>query len=342
MPPSETPPPSLAFVVVDPPRETSISDPVDDRSALARIAGLGRVSRVPYTAEHSVAALQRWEVALLDALGLTDRCADLPSAAVAQSGASQTAVPATECWSYLACVHFAAGMNDVAASTLAGALALTDPDREEIAATLAQHLASYGYELHTTGDEWRVRCPRVLDARTLPPAVAFERSLKDALPYGADAAELRRLMTEMQMLLHEHPVNLRRARAQRPAANGAWMWSVANLARGLPSATLPVAFGDNSYLKGLYLLHSQTVRAEPFDVTTLRQAAGAHPATVALVKPPTLAALDADWLRPLLDTLRAGDFHRLTLYFDRWRLALERRDLLRFWRRSLPQSRWPA
>lgn len=342
MRPSETPSPSLALIVIDTPREPSSFGSVDDRSLLARIASFGQISCLQHAREHSVAALRRWEMALLDALGLADQSGELPSAAIAQSGESRAIVPATECWAYLACVHFAAGMNDVAASTLVGAGALTEQDRAEIAATLAPHLASAGYELHAGGAEWRVRCPRRLDARTLPPAIAFEASLKDALPCGTDAAELRRLMTEMQMLLHEHPVNLSRARAQRPAANGTWMWSVANLTRGPSSARLPVAFGDESYLKGLYLLHSQTVRAEPFDAATLREAARVHPATVAIVKAPTVAALDADWLRPTLDALRAGSFRRLTVYFDRWRLVLDRRDLVRFWRRPLPQSQWPT
>ncbi len=343
MPLSETPSPSLALVVVNVSQETSTSASLEDRSALARIASLGRISRVPYARERSVAALQLWEVALLDALGLSEQCGELPSAAIAQCGSSQTMVPATEYWAHLACVHFAAGMSDVAASTLTGPAALTEQDRAEIAATLAPHLASHGYELHAAErGEWRVRCPRALDARTLPPAAAFEASLKDALPCGADAAELRRLMTEMQMLLHEHPVNLRRARAQLPPANGTWMWSVANLTSGPSSPTLPAAFGDEAYLKGLYLLHSQTVQAKPFDVETLREAASARSVTVALVRPTTIAALDAEWLRPLLDALRAGTFARLTIYFERWRLVIDRRDLLRFWRRPLPLSHWPA
>lgn len=339
---SETPSPSLALIVVDTVRAASSAASAADRSTLERIAALGRVSRLPYALEHSAAALERWEVALLDALGLTEQGGALPSAAIAQSGESLTIVSASESWTYLTCVHFAAGMNDVAAMTLRGPAALTEHERAEIAATLAPHLASYGYELHATGGTWRVRCPRVLDAHTLAPAVAFEGALKDALPRGPDAAELRRLMTEMQMLLHEHPVNRRRARAQQPAANGTWMWSVANLTRERSSATLPVAFGDEPYLKGLYLLHSQTVRAERFDVTTLREAVSDHAATVAIVKPDSRAALDRDWLTPLLEALRAGRLRRLTVYFDRWRLVLDRRGLLRFWRRALPQSQWPA
>lgn len=335
--------PALALVVCAAPRGTPLTASIDDRSTLARIASLGQLSLLPHARERSVAALSTWEIGLLDALGLGEQRNALPSAAVCHAADSQAIPPASEYWAHLACVHFAAGMSDVAGSVLAGQSALDGQDRAEIAATLAAHLTSDGYVLHVASSgEWLVRCPRALDVRTLPPGAAFEVPLKEALPSGADAAELRRLMTEMQMLLHEHPANVRRARAQQLPANACWVWSVANLAHAATSSALPMAFGDESYLKGLYRLHSQTVRAENVDAATLREAASESPFTVAVVRPTSTAALEADWLKPLLDAVRAGSFAQLLIYFDRWRLALRRRDLLRFWRAPLPLRAWPV
>lgn len=339
---SEMSSPALVLIVVD-----AAYDPasdlwsIDERSTLARVASLGHISPIAHARARDAAALKLWQVGALDALGLTAQRAQLPSAALSQLGESGRIPPATEYWAHLECVHFAPGMSDVAAAALAGAAALTEQDRAELAATLGPHLASSGYELVTGRAEWRVRCPRALEVQTLPPALAFEAPLKEALPSGADAAELRRLMTEMQMLLHEHPVNARRARGGLPAANATWMWSVASLAREISSSPLPAAFGDEPYLKGLYLLHSQTMQAESFDVSVLRESAQASPMTIALVKPDAVAALEADWLLPLFDALRSGVFAQLIVYFDRWRFALRRRELLRFWRRPLPPSRWP-
>lgn len=342
MSPHEIRLPALALVICAGPQGTPFTASIDTRSTLARMASLGQLSLLPHVGERSAAALSAWEVSLLDALGLSERRNDLPSAAVCYCGDSQTIPAASEYWAHLTCVHFAAGMNDVAGSILAGDSALDEQDRAELAATLAAHLAADRYELHAaSGGQWHVRCPRALEVQTLPPDVAFEAPLKEALPSGADAAELRRLMTEMQMLLHEHPVNVRRARAQQLPANACWMWSVANL-RAAPSAALPAAFGGESYLKGLYRLHSQTVRAESFDAATLRDAARASPYTIAVVRPNSAAALETDWLRPLFDAVRAGSFAQLVVYYDRWRLALRRRDLLRFWRAPLPLSAWPV
>ena len=339
---SEMSSPALVLVVVDAVHHsTSESWSIDERSTLARMASLGHISPIAYARARDAAALKLWQVGVLDALGLSSLHAQFPSAALSQLGDSGTIPPATEYWAHLECVHFAPGMSDVAATTLAGRAAVTNQDRAELAASLAPHLASLGYELHTARDEWRVRCPRALDVQTLPPALAFEVPLEDALPCGADAAELRRLMTEMQMLLHEHPVNARRARGGLPAANATWMWSVANLTREISSSALPAAFGDEPYLKGLYLLHSQTIRADTFDVAALLEGARASPTTIALVKPDAFVALETDWLQPLLGAVRSGVFAQLVVYFDRWRFALRRGDLLRFWRRPLPPSRWP-
>lgn len=307
------------------------------------MAALGQTSLLPSERGCSVAALYPWQVGLLDALDLLEEREAFPSAVISQAGESRAVPAATECWAHLACVHFAAGMNDVAASMLGGELALDERDSCEIARTLAAHLAPLGYELHAAEEgEWRMRCPRVLLARSLPPAIAFERSLKEALPSGEDGAELRRLMTEMQMLLHEHAVNARRARAGLAAANGVWIWSVANLARTITHRMLPIGFGDDSYLKGLYFLHSQAVKAETFDVETLREAARSSRKVVALVRPGAMAALESDWLKPLYEELRSGGLAQLAVYIDRWRIELRRRDLLRFWRRPLPLSAWPV
>ena len=57
---------------------------------------------------------------------------------------------------------------------------------------------------------------RALDVRTVTPETAAAIPLEQAMPQGRDAPALRRLMTELQMLLHEHPVNVERLAPRRP------------------------------------------------------------------------------------------------------------------------------
>ena len=72
-------------------------------------------------------------------------------------------------------------------------------------------------------------------------------NLEGAMPTGPDARALRRLMAELQMLLHEHPVNQRRARAGAPEVNAIWLHGLGSVAH-VQNVELPQAFGDEPRL----------------------------------------------------------------------------------------------
>lgn len=340
MPSTASPSVALVAIASDDFTRAPLAD--DPSTTLARMAAVGQLQPLADARAHSRAALHDWQLAVLDAVGLSEARDRFPSAAVSQRGRTG-AVEASECWAHLACVHFEAGLNDMAAALLTGEQALSDEDRSAIAGTLAAHLQADGYALHAEeGGEWCVRCPRELLVETLPPEAAFKMSIKEALPSGTDAAELRRVMTEMQMLLHDHPSNERRARAGLLAANSVWFWSVGSIAPSGASAALPPAFGRVDYLKGLYSLHAQPVHAEAFDVQSIVETARTSGSALAVIEPENFESLEAQWLRPLSWLLRIGTFSRLRVYYAGWRVTLQRSDLLRFWRRSLPPSRWSA
>jgi hypothetical protein len=310
--------------------------------ALGTLASRGRVRRVQTALDSDAASLRPWQVSLLEAtdLGGTERAH--PSAALTRSGESQRI--STEVWAHLQCVHFAAGLNDLAGMLLEGDAKLSDEERTHLAAALEELLRADGYELHSTrrGD-WLVRVPRTLEARTLAPEIAFAAPLDRALPQGRDAAALRRLMTEMQMVLHEHPVNLRRARAGLPTANAVWLWGIgAASERSTNGLSLPMAFGSHEYLKGLYLSYRQFVRDEPFSAALLGSAQDLPQRIVVVEEVAELDALESEHLRPLLKAMRAGSISRLALHLDQWRIVVNRGELRRFWRRPAAPNQWAA
>lgn len=57
-----------------------------------------------------------------------------------------------------------------------------------------------------------------------PPHDLTGQSIEGHLPAGDGAAELLDLTNSAQMLLHRHPVNLRRQKAGKPQANSIWLW----------------------------------------------------------------------------------------------------------------------
>jgi hypothetical protein len=66
--------------------------------------------------------------------------------------------------------------------------------------------------------------PRMPVAQTLEPARAMGNSVADAQPAGAGDPALRRLGAEIEMWLHEHPVNDARRRRGEAPVTGLWLW----------------------------------------------------------------------------------------------------------------------
>jgi len=300
---------------------------------LARLGGRGSVRGLPPPR----AGLRTWQVALLDALGVTDH-ERYPSAAVMRTG--DAGEPARGFWLHLQPMHFVAGLDRLTAVILHGASDVTRAELVELEPTIGAHLRTAGMHLATTAhDDWLVHSERALDVQTSTPDSAAASPLDQAMPHGRDAPGLRRLMTELQMLLHEHPVNVARTRRGVPEINAVWFHGGGEL-RELQRRSLPQAFGDDLYLRGIYRLHEQDVTLTPPDAQTLL--ARLQSRAVVVVAADDVDALEAAWIAPLTRALRIGAIARLDLVLDCWRIEVARHALLKFWRSPRTPAEWVA
>lgn len=331
-----------SFTLIAPHIAPALARAMTERDArwpqLTRLAGLGSIEQLEYAQRVEGAhAIRPWQRALLKALDLQDAAAQYPSAAVTRCGDVGERVGGF--WMHAEAMHFSAGLDHLAATSLQGEGRITPDERTQLQPTLAAHLRASNLELcRTMNDEWLVRTERALDVRTVSPEAAVSQPLDEAMPKGRDAAQLRRLMTELQMLLHEHPVNLLRARRGLPDINAVWLWGEGSLTQS-ERKTLPAAFGDELYLRGIYRLNDQKV-APAVDAA----AALAHPVsrTVAVSDATDLDALETRWIAPLSRALSAGVIAHLELVLDRWRIAVSRSGCWRFWRKERPLVEWGA
>ncbi|MGB2818823.1 MAG: hypothetical protein WBC37_16545, partial [Burkholderiaceae bacterium] len=90
-------------------------------------------------------------------------------------------------------------------------------------------------------DRWFLHAERPWDLRADPLSAAVGQPLPTALPTGADARRWNRLLTEIQMTWHMHPVNEAREARGEPTINSLWLhgggaWSP--LARGAFASVL--------------------------------------------------------------------------------------------------------
>ncbi len=300
---------------------------------LARLSGRGAIRASP--SPHD--GLRAWQIALLDALGINDY-AQYPSAAVTRSG--DAGQPARDFWLHLQPMHFAAGLDRLTAVVLHGSTGVSRAELAELEPTIGAHLRAAGLQLVTTAqDDWLVRSDRALDVQTVTPETAASIPLEQAMPRGRDAPALRRLLTELQMLLHEHPVNVERLRRGLPEINAVWLHGAGAIGE-LQRYALPQAFGDDLYLRGIYRLNEGEVTAAPVDAQALL--ARLQSRAVAVVAADDVDVLEAAWIAPLARALAAGSLARLEIVIDRWDVTVARHSLLKFWRRPRAPAEWTA
>ena len=129
--------------------------------------------------------------------------------------------PADAYWLAADPVTLAVGRSDV---LLEGVVAdLTRADADALVATLNAHFAGDGLMfVAPRPDAIFVRAAASTRLATNPPDAGLGRPLRLLLPTGPDANAWRRWQSEIEMLLHDHPVNVERERAGRPQANCVW------------------------------------------------------------------------------------------------------------------------
>ncbi len=260
--------------------------------------------------------LERW---LQQAFGLEGRLAAGALSVLGAGGAPGDAV-----WARADPVHMQV-MRDHVVMAPAAAFPLARGDADTLCQAVNAHFAG-ALELRAIDpSRWCARLESELDVGDEPP---LEMAGREATQRAGDA-----LLTEIQMLLHSHPVNAAREARGEPAVNSLWFWGAGRLPGRAQGRWKSVA-SEEPLALGLARLASATARALPASAGAwLEQAQqdGRH----LVILDPVLEALERDWFAPLAAALRAGRIGMLSLHVPDAGFSVEtvRGDLRRFWRR---------
>jgi hypothetical protein len=154
-----------------------------------------------------------------------------------------------------------------------------------------------------------------------PPDEILGQDIGEHMPSGVDGARVRRLMSEVEMWLFDHPVNRERRSASLAVISSLWLWG-----GGAPDAPLALdgwAAGDGPLCAALG-------RED-------RYPGAAHSGIVVLEGSPGAAAwagTEERWLAPAIDDLRAGRLEAVEISMGQRRVRARGRG--RFWRRARP------
>ncbi|HXS28984.1 MAG TPA: hypothetical protein VN730_15070 [Steroidobacteraceae bacterium] len=253
-------------------------------------------------------------------------------------------------------VHLIVGPTSVHLSPN-GTLALDAAAQQALAAAFDFTFARSGYALEPLrGGRFLLSGPAPSgEVRAMEPARALGTRIADPLPRGRGASALRALGAEIEMWLHEHPLNVRRVRENRPPISTLWLWGGGaplgadawRSGNGSPSAAV---FGDDGFMEGLARLCGAHFAAEapapgalagagaPRRIVALEllRSAESPPQREPLAAFSPLAALEQferQWVAPALEQLKAGDLTRLTILVNDRALAFGARDRFKLWRR---------
>ena len=309
-----------------------------DPGSLARIAGRGRL-RFGWDRRDPGQPLRSWQRGLLSRFGAAQAC--LASAPISALGAGLAG--AEGYWLHAEPVHLIAGLDRLTFVSLHSDAGLTQEEREVLAEALSSQFPYDAFTWQATSAEWFVRSDFALDAITSSPDAAGSNELREMLPRGNHGALLRKLMTELQTALHEHPVNLERERRGLPTANAIWLWGGGTLeSKAIGSPPLPCAWAEDSFTRGLYRALQLSEPAPLMDVEQLIAQASAQSRALAVVPVHNAIMLEKEWIGHLLKALGSRRLGGFDVILDQWHLEADRAALRRFWRRPIPLAQWKA
>lgn len=286
---------------------------IPDRPALSALLRVAECTQQWPPEDIHYARLDPWQTAFLFALGGDCYTHGLASAALSWQGEGHP--ERGDSFLHLEPVHLAAGVDR---------LYLSHPpvrreERERLADDMRAVLADAGMELRwgLQGD-WYAWSPKALDLVTYSPRTRFDHHVYEMMPSGTDGAQLRRVMTEIQMLWYTHPLNVERERRGEPAINGVWLWG-SGQPHTMTLADSPQVLSSRPYVLGLCESWRIPCMSLP-DVDGLLSRSAAK--IIAVLDERAPQTLEPPWLSALSAAVQRGVIGELDLRLDHWRIVV--------------------
>lgn len=162
-------------------------------------------------------------------------------------------------------------------------------------------------------------------------------NVDEFMPDGETTTKYHRLLSELQMALHEHEVNKKREAAGARSINSLWFWGGGS-APEKERRPIPPLFSNDPLFKGYWESCTGVVDKWTSDFDhCLDIATNAFVAVAPDVHDDTRPAIQAEYLDKLRLLLRRGRLSRLTLLFrDGLSVEVGKYDVFRLWRTVSP------
>ncbi len=300
---------------------------------------LGRANRLP------MPCLDSMDACLFYLFGVeADKEADLPVAAVSRM--VDMGVVDNAWWIRADPVHFDS-IGDRLVLTQAADPYLSQGDADRLAREVLDVFVDDGWVLKAPRpDRWYLQPvnPPQIKTQALPRVIDCD--IQSAMPSGVEGEDWHTVSNEIQILLHTSTINAERESRGEPAINGLWFWGGGRLPT-LKESHWTRVWGGEVVTSALARLAGVPVEDRPSNAANWLEQAEPGRHILVLEQGEILRlrgqseawcdyidTFDGLWTEPLIDALKSGDLHSLTIYTDRGQ-AFEAtvKELRRWWRR---------
>ncbi len=258
-------------------------------------------------------------------------------------------------------LHLFAGLDSVHLHP-AGLLELSAAEQQLLAADFARVFAGAPWVLSTIGERELLLTGPPLRASASEPEELLARTADACMARGADAPALKRLASEIELWLHQHPLNRERSSRGALPVTALWLWGGGDAE---PAAMVeaamsraPRVYGADSYVAALCRLRGETALPLPVrldaesallvparGVRADRDARDAGDAIVLLAPTPALVEggitavlsdFEQHWLAGALHAVRTRRIRALHCLLGARAYRLTWRQCIRVWRARAP------
>lgn len=241
-------------------------------------------------------------------------------------------------------VHLRAGLNDLMLIDTTD-ITLSQHDAILLGTTLHEIFDGLGWALEIPmAKRWYLRLDKYPDAETTEISEVRGMDVQHLMPRGGDRPRLERIMTEVQMTLHNNQHNLEREWRGEPVLNSLWFWGCGRLPDRLDTPWTKV-ISDDPVAGGLATLsgiafaslaegpESLLENAEGFDdILIVKDDLLVHTSYQDFVSwDKAMHELEDEWFTPVLNALKQGDLDRVIIITDDIEFRIGRHSLKKFW-----------
>ena len=224
-------------------------------------------------------------------------------------------------------------------------LELSEYEARHIIDDLNSHFSQDGFIVHyLSPHQWLLQGELAITTRTLNETL--QKNINDYQPTGSDERRWRKLINEVQMLLHGHPVNQAREQRGEAVVNSLWLWGGFNQQESpYYEAIIDAVYCDENFVHEVALVCD--IKHKPLPIHIDKNLL-VHKTSL-LIFTDQLGAIrnndvfswfehlkrfDKQVLAPLFQFLKEGKLNSLTLYSDTVSMTLTKKDLGKWWKRS--------